>query len=90
MRKKISAYGIKVSIIFSKLKPPRGSQDKYILEMLVKGFGMSKKELVRFNRVHKHQQTTFLSDLAMTKGDTITKLLMSDWRKTHDWVTWEE
>ena len=52
--------------------------------MLVKGFGMSKKELVRFNRVHKHQQTTFLSDIAMTKGGTINKLLVLDWQKTHE------
>ena len=76
--KNVSAYGIKVGLNYPKMKQPRGSQDKCIMEMLVKGFGMNKKEPIRFNRVRKHQQATFLSDITTAKRDKIDKLLMSD------------
>ena len=40
---KINAYGIDVTLNYPELKPPRGSQDKCIMEMLVEGFGMTEK-----------------------------------------------
>ena len=46
--------------------------------MIVEGFGMDKKDLMCFNRVRKHQQATFLSDITTAKGGKINKLLMSD------------
>ena len=60
----ISAYGIEVKLKYSKMKQPRGSQDKCIMEMIVEGSGMSNKELASFNRPRKRQQAIFLSDIA--------------------------
>jgi hypothetical protein len=68
---KIHAYRIEVSLNYPKLKPPRGGQGRYIMEILVEGFGMTEKELVRFNRVRKYLQAMFLLDIATTKGDKI-------------------
>ena len=69
---KISTYGIEVSLNCPKMKHPRGSQDTCIMEMLVKYFGMAKKDLIHFNRVCKYQQATFLSDTTITKGEIST------------------
>ena len=79
-----SAYGIEVKLKYSKMKQPRGSQDKCIMEMIVEGSGMSNSELERFNRPFKHQQAIFLSDIATSKGDTINRLLLSDWQETQE------
>ena len=38
--KNISACGIEVKLKYSKMKQPRGSQDKCIMEMIVEGSGM--------------------------------------------------
>ena len=37
------------------MKQPRGGQDKCIMEMIVRGFGLCDKDQVRFNRPCKHQ-----------------------------------
>ena len=71
-RGKISTYGITVKLKYSTMKQPRGSQDKCIMEMIVEGFNMCDKDLVHFNRPHKHQQATFLSDITTAKGDKTT------------------
>ena len=42
-RWKNSAYGIEVKLRYPKMKQPRRSQDKYIMEMIVKGSGMCNK-----------------------------------------------
>ena len=65
------------------MKKPIGSQDKCITEMVSKGIGMCNKDLVSFNRPHKHQQATSLSDITTAKGDKIDKLLMLNWQETH-------
>ena len=78
---KISAYGIEVKLKYSKMKQPRGSQDKCITEMIVEGSGMSNNELASFNRPRKRQQAIFLST---AKGDTIDRILLSDWQETHE------
>ena len=51
--------------------------------MLIKGVDMTKKKLVRLNRVRKHQRATFQLDIATAKGDKIGKLLMLDWQEIH-------
>ena len=81
---KISAYGIEVKLKYPKMKQPRGSQDKCIMEMIVEGSGMSNKELESFNRPRKRQQAIFLSDIATAKGNKIDRLLLSDWQETHE------
>ena len=75
-------FEIENSLNYPKLKPQRESQDKCIMEMLVKGFSMTEKELVHFKIMHKCQQATFLSDIVTASGDTIEKLLMSYWQET--------
>ena len=66
------------------MKQPRGSQENCIMEMIVEGFGLYDKDLVRFNILHTHQWSTFLSDTTTAKGDNIDKLLMSDLQETHE------
>ena len=83
----ISAYGIEVKLKYPKMKQPRGSQDKCIMEMIVEGPGMSNKELASFNRPRKRQQAIFRSDISTAKGDKIDRLLLSDWQETHK-VCW--
>ena len=80
----ISAYGIEVKLKYPKMKQPRGSQDKCMMEMIVEGSGMNNKELASFNRPRKRQQAIFLSDIATAEGDKIDRLLLSDWQETHE------
>ena len=81
--RKISAYGIEFKLKYLAMKQPRGSQDKCIMEMTAKGFGMCDKDLMSFNRPRKHQQAFFLSDITTAKRDKTNKLLISDWQKIH-------
>ena len=75
---KISVYGIKVKLKYPKIKQPRGSQEKCIMEMIVEGSRMCNKDLASFNRPRKRQQAIFLSDISTAKGGIINKLLLSD------------
>ena len=81
---KIGTYGIKVKVKYQKMKQPKGSHDRCIMEMIVEGAGMSNGELASSNRPRKRQQAIFLPDIATTKGDKIDRLLLSDWQKTHE------
>ena len=83
MEKK-SAYGIEFKLKYPKTKQTRGSQDKCIMEMILEGSKMCRKDLASFNRPCKCQQAIFLSDISTPKGDKIDKLLMSDWQETHE------
>jgi hypothetical protein len=78
----ISVYDIGVRLNDPAMKQPRNSQDKCILEMIVKGVSMCNKDLMRFNIPRKHQQASFLSDITATKGDKTDKLLITQQRKT--------
>ena len=75
---KISVYGIEVNLRYPTMKQPRDGQDKCIMEMIAKGFGMCDNDLASFNRPRRHPQATLLSDIR----NKIDKLLMSDWQET--------
>ena len=65
------------------MKQKNGSQDKCMMTMTVRVFGMCNKDLVSFNRPRTHQYAAFLLDITTPKGDTINKLLMADSQETH-------
>ena len=46
------------------------------MEMVVEGFNMCNTDLMHYNISHKHQQTTFLSDITAARGGIIEKLLI--------------
>ena len=68
---KIHTYKIEVLLDYQELKQPRGANDKCLMELWVHCGYLTESKLRGLNRVRKHQQATFLSDIATAKGDKI-------------------
>ena len=68
---KIHTYKIEVSLDYKELKQPRGASDKCLMETWVQNGNLTESELRGLNRVRKHQQATFLSDITTAKGDKL-------------------
>ena len=81
---KIHTNKIEVSLDYKKLKQPRGAADKCLMETWVRNSHLTESELRGLNRVRKHQQATFLSDITTAKGDKLDQTYLSDWKESHE------
>ena len=81
---KMHTYKIEVSLDYEELKQPRGTGDKCLMETWVQNGYLTERELKGLNRVRKHQQATFLSDIATARGDKLDQTYLSDWKDSHE------
>ena len=45
---------------------------------------LTEREQMALNRVRKHQQVVFLSDIATARGDKVDPTYLTDWRESHE------
>ena len=60
------------------MEPPRGRQDKCLIVMFVEEPGAKEQILRKLNRVSKHQEVVFISDIATASGMRINSSYMND------------
>ena len=81
---KIHTYKIEVLLDYQELKQLRGASDKYLMKTRVRSGHLTKSKLRSLNRVRKHHQATFLSDISTPKGDKLDQTYFSDWKESHE------
>ena len=61
----------KISLDYKGLYRPRGQQDRCLLEIFVEDHKVRDDALWRLNRMWKHQEVMFLSDIATAVGGKV-------------------
>ena len=72
-----------MSLDYEELKQPRGAGDKCLMETWVQNRYLTERESRGLNRVRKHQQATFLTDIATARGDKLDQRYLLDWKDSH-------
>ena len=70
-------FEIKLYIKYQKLPPPQ-ENNECIMEKLVRE-GLRGKQLINLNRVRKHQEALFLSDIVTANGRQLDPIYLSSW-----------
>ena len=81
---RIHHFKIDIEMDYPTLKPPR-ENDECIMEKLVKQ-GVRGSELVCINRVRKHQESIFTSDIATAKGTRVDPIYFNSWHDSYERV----
>ena len=79
---RVCRFKIKLDIEYKKLPPPR-EFDECIMERLVRE-GVQGKQLTSLNRVRKHQEALFLSDIVTANGQRIDPIYLSSWHESYE------
>ena len=81
---RIQYFKIDIKMEYPTLKPPR-ENDKCIMEKLVKQ-GVRGSKLVSLNRVCKHQESIFISDIATANGKRVDPIYFFSWQESYERV----
>ena len=57
------------------------------MEVLIEDHDLGKDALKRVNRVRKHQEVMFLSDMAAARGNNVDSYYVEDWTLGHESTT---
>ena len=79
---RIHRFNIKIDLDYDAFPMPR-ERDECIMERFVRE-KVAGKELASINRVRKHQQALFLSDIVSANGRTIEEVYLSDWQLSYE------
>ena len=84
---KTQAFKIDVTLDCRGLNRPRGQQDRCVMEVLVEDHDLGEDALKRVNRVRKHQEVMFLSNMATAGGIKVDSYYAEDWTRGHEGTT---
>ena len=87
MWEKTKAFKIDVTLDYRGLHHLRGQQDRCLMEILVEDHEVGEDVLKRVNRVRKHQEVMFLSDIVTAGGNKVNKYYVKDWMLGHEGTT---
>ena len=79
---RIQHFGIDLQIEYNVLPMPR-TNDECIMERCVAA-GVRGHELASINRVRKHQEALFLSDIATADGEKLDEAYLQDWHQSEE------
>ena len=79
---RVCRFKIKLDIEYKKLPPPR-ENDECIMERLVRE-GVRGSQLINLNRVRKHQEALFLSDIVTANGRRLDPIYLSSWHESYE------
>ena len=84
---KTQAFKINATLDYRGLHRPRGQQDNCLMEILVEDHDLGEDVLKWVNRVRKHQEVMFLSDIATAGGNKVDSYCVEDWTLNHEGTT---